>query len=285
MVFGEPYRTLREDNVLPTADLLAWARGHGIRDFSYVSSLTAAGPAVWAGNRYLETLAQPLDPEADGYGAAKWVCERLLGRAEQDGMRIRVFRPGLLMASSTTGASNDKDLMYFKLLAGLAIGAHPRDDRTLVMAPVDMVAMAIAGLALSPGSAGRAYHLAAERGISLRALFTLLESTGLTTEPLPPPQWQQRVRELAVKTRNPILAAAALLDLQGLAEGDGAVEAAGWQPWLHRSGLDPRVTGEALRRGIEYLASRDGLARDLVGHLVTRDGEHVEGEQGEGAYS
>jgi phthiocerol/phenolphthiocerol synthesis type-I polyketide synthase E len=273
VVFTEPYRTLREENVLPMADLLTWTRGCGIRDFSYVSTLAAASPAMGSANRYLETREQALDPEAGSYGVSKWVCERLLARAEEDGMRVRVFRPGLIMASSTTGAGNDKDLIYFALISGLAIGAHPEDDRVLVMSPVDMVSKGIVDHALSGGSVGRAYHLVAERAISMRNLFRQLANAGLDTEPLPLAQWQERVRALALEKSNPILSAAALLELEGHDRDELAVQVGGWQPWLSRNGLDPQMTGAVLRRGIEYLSQRDDLVRDLVGHLISGKSE------------
>lgn len=271
VVFTEPYRTLREENVLPTADLLTWARGCGIRDFSYISTVAATGLAMGSG-RYLETRAQPLDPRSGSYGTSKWVCERLLDRADQDGMRVRVFRPGLIMSSTQTGACNDKDLIYFALVSGLAVGAHPMDDRVLPSAPVDVVARGIVELALSPGSVGRAYHLMAERAVSVRELFAMLGAVGLPTEPIPLPQWQQRVRDLALAKGNPILSAAALLELEGHDEDEYGVQAAGWQPWLRRNGLDPQLTGERLRLGIEYLVRHDARVADLVGHLLTPSG-------------
>ena len=101
VVFTEPYRTLREDNVLTMVDLLGWMRAQGVRDFSFVSSVAATGPAMGADERFLETSAhQSLDPRLGGYGVSKWVGERLLDRADADGMRVRIFRPGLIMASS-----------------------------------------------------------------------------------------------------------------------------------------------------------------------------------------
>lgn len=268
VVFTEPYRTLREENVLPTADLLTWARGCGIRDFSYVSTVAATGLAMGSG-RYLETRAQPLDPRSGSYGASKWVCERLLDRADEDGLRVRVFRPGLIMSSTRTGACNDRDLIYFALVSALAIGAHPIDDRVLPAAPVDLVARGIVELAISPGSVGRAYHLMAERAVSVRGLFALLAAAGLPTEPIPLPEWQRRVRELALAKGNPILSAAALLELEGHDEDELGVQAVGWQPWLRKNGLDPQLTGERLRLGIEYLARQDPRVGDLVGHLFT----------------
>jgi thioester reductase-like protein len=268
VVFTEPYRTLREDNVLPMAYLLAWTRGHGIRDFSYVSSMAAAAPAMGSGDRYLETRMQALNPRVGSYGIGKWICERLLARSEQDGMRVRVFRPGLIMASSQTGASNERDLISFALVSGLAVGGHPEDDRMLVMAPVDIVAKAVVQLALSQGSIGRAYHLVADRGMSLRRLFDLLATADLPTEPMPLREWQERLRKSALETGNPLLSAAALLELEGHDTNELAVQATGWQPWLSRNGLDPQLTGESLRRSIEFLAGASDLVAALVGHLL-----------------
>jgi phthiocerol/phenolphthiocerol synthesis type-I polyketide synthase E len=275
VVFTEPYRTLREDNVLPMADLLAWARGHGIRDFSYVSSMAAAAPAMGSGDRYLETRMQALNPRVGSYGISKWVSERLLARAEQDGMRVRVFRPGLIMGSSQTGASNERDLICFALVSGLAVGGYPEDDRMLVMAPADIVAKGAVQLALSQGSIGRAYHLVADRGMSLRQLFALLATAGLPTEPMPLRDWQERVRKAALETGNPLLSAAALLEIEGHDTNELAVQATGWQPWLNRNGLEPRLTGDSLRRSLEFLAEASELVAALVGDLLHKTEKEI----------
>ena len=264
VVFTEPYRTLREDNVLTMVDLLGWMRAQGIRDFSFVSSVAATGPAMGADERFLETRDQPLDPRLGGYGVSKWVGERLLDRADADGMRVRIFRPGLIMASSETGAGNDKDLIYFALISGLAVGAHPTDDRSLAMAPVDIVARGIVELALSPGSVGRAYHLVAEKALTLRKLFGLLAEAGLPTEPVELKVWQDRVREQALAKSNPILSTTVLLEIEGHEADEDCVQAAGWQPWLRRKGIKPEMTGEMLRRAVAFMAERNELIGDLV---------------------
>ncbi len=161
VVFTEPYRVLREDNVLPLVGLVRWARGAGIRDFAFVSTVAATHYAIGAGGRILETREQPLDPLQGGYGVGKWVGERLLEKAEADGMRVRIFRPGFILGSSTTGACNAKDLIWNVLASGLAVGAHPLDDRAMPMAPVDVVARAMAELS---GAAGLSRHRAPPRG-------------------------------------------------------------------------------------------------------------------------
>jgi phthiocerol/phenolphthiocerol synthesis type-I polyketide synthase E len=271
VVFTEPYRRLREDNVLALAELLIWARGCGIRDFSFVSTAAATAPSTGSRIRALEVRDQALDPRLGGYGVSKWVGERLLDRADGDGMRIRVFRPGLIMASTATGAGNDKDLICFTLASGLAVGAYPTDDRRHAVAPVDIMARAIVGLCTSPSSAGRAYHLMARESTSLRRMFTMLADAGLPTRPLPLAEWRELVRERALATGNPILSATALMEIEGDDENAGVLQAEGWQPWLRRNGLDPQVTGDMLRKGLTFLARRNPMIGELLPELAAAE--------------
>ncbi|GGS59141.1 thioester reductase domain-containing protein [Streptomyces violaceus] len=265
VVFTEPYSELREDNVLPTLGLLRWARQHGVREFSFVSSLAATGPALGAEDRTLESREQPLDPAQGGYGVGKWVCERLLERAETDGMRVRVFRPGLILGSTVTGACNPKDMLWRMLAAGLATGVHPLDDRPMPMAPVDLVSRAVVDLAFTPGAAGRAFHLVAPEGVSAQRLFALLGESGLPTEPLSRADWLSAVVDRARAADNEVLNSMALYDLAGHEGGDSAVEAAAWRPWLAESGHSPEPTGELLRAALRHLAAKDPVYLELLG--------------------
>ncbi|MFF5175190.1 thioester reductase domain-containing protein [Micromonospora sp. NPDC000089] len=275
VVFTEPYRTLREDNVLPMTDLLNWMCRHGIRDFSYVSTLAATGAGSGTAGTRLETRKQPLHADLGGYGVSKWVGERLLEKAEEVGVRGRVFRPGLIMAARDTGACNHKDLVWRMLASGLAVGAHPTDERAEPVSPVDVVARAIVSLALSPSSAGRVYHLADERSVSTRELFDMLGRAGLPTEPMPLPQWQRRVAERALDTGSEVMSAVALYELEGheLAEDD--VQVRGWQSWLRRQGVSAAVTPEQLRRGLAFLAERHPEFAALLPQLAGTPGDDV----------
>jgi thioester reductase-like protein len=264
VVFTEPYRVLRADNVLPLVELVTWMRAAGIRDIGLVSSSAATGESLGGRYRITETREQPLDPLQGGYGVSKWVGERILERAEQDGMRVRVFRPGYVLGATATGACNPRDFLWRLLASGLAVGAHPADDRALPMAPVDLVAAAIAELTVLPGSAGRAYHLAAATAVSPRRLFELLGRT----EPLPVERWQRLVAERALDTRHEVLSTMALYEADGHWLGPHDLETAAWQPWLAADGRDPDPTGELLLRCLDHLAARDPAFADLLGRPV-----------------
>ncbi|MGH3930719.1 MAG: thioester reductase domain-containing protein, partial [Pseudonocardiaceae bacterium] len=268
VVFTEPYRVLRRDNVLPMVELLRWMRENGIGDFSFVSTVAATAPALGAGGRILETRSQSLDPQQGGYGVSKWVGERLLERTESDGIRVRIFRPGFILASRTTGACNAKDLIWHILASGLAVGAHPLDDRAMPMAPVDGVSRAIAELAVSPGSVGRAYHLIDQRCYSLRQAFELLADAGLPTKPLPSDEWLDLVAKEALSSGNEVLSTMALYELEGHDLGEDGMEAVAWRPWLDAAGVESAPDGALLRAGLTYLSHGDTAVGRTLANLV-----------------
>ncbi|RSM46441.1 polyketide synthase type I [Amycolatopsis balhimycina DSM 5908] len=260
VVFTEPYRVLRTDNVLPVLELVRWARESGITDFSQVSTLAATGPDVGTGDRRTERRAQPLDPRTGGYGASKWAAERLLERAGQDGLRVRVFRPGLISGATATGACNTRDMLFRLLAAGLAVGAHPLDPRPVPLAPVDVVAEAVVGLAGADGATGRPYHLVDRVAPTLPQLFGLLAEAGHPTEALPVTAWFERVAERALETGDPVLASIALYDLDRLDAGDDDVDCEHWQDWLRQTGRHARVDAAQLVRSLGYLAGQPEFA-------------------------
>ncbi|MCS7476765.1 thioester reductase domain-containing protein [Umezawaea endophytica] len=264
VVFTEPYRVLREDNVLPMVELLRWMRENGVGEFSFVSTVAATAPALGVDDRILEQRSQSLDPQQGGYGASKWVGERLLERAEADGMRVRVFRPGFVLADSGTGACNDRDLIWHILASGLAVGAHPLDDRAMPMAPVDVVSRAIAELSRDPRAIGRAYHLIDERCHSLREVFELLD---LSTKPMSADDWQDRVGKEALATGNAVLSTMALYEIEGHQLGEDGLEATAWRSWLREAGLGSAPTGPALRAGLAFLAERNADMRGVLPDL------------------
>ncbi|MFI9229465.1 thioester reductase domain-containing protein [Streptomyces rimosus] len=260
VVFTEPYEVLRPANTLATYHLLGWMRRHGIADISYISTLAACGQALGSEGRLLERREQPLDPDAGGYGISKWVSERLLDQAERDGMRVRVFRPGLIGGDTATGACNDLDLLWRLIAACLAIGAHPADDMPLPVAPIDLVARAVVRLGREPGSVGRAYHLVGEDTTTFAALFAELAALGAPTRGVPVAEWARLAGRRALETGDPVLSTMALYETHDLDTPRVDVESRLWRPWLDDHGLDPRLDGERTLRALRHLAGRPAFA-------------------------
>ncbi|MGW5878738.1 thioester reductase domain-containing protein [Nocardiopsis terrae] len=267
VVFTEPYRVLRPENVLSTLELIRWMRESGVRDISYVSTLAATRATEETGGTILEVREQDLAPDLGGYGVGKWVSERLLDRAEQDGMRVRVFRPGLIMSATTNGACNEKDLIWYVLIAALAVGAHPVDHRDIPVSPVDVLARGLVELSLNPGSAGRTYHLADREQTSMSGMFAMLEQAGMPTRPVTHEEWQRLVAERALADEENLLSLVAAFELEGH-DAPGGLQAVAWRPWLTRRDLSAAVTSEHLRDGLIHLTRQDDLARRLLPGLA-----------------
>lgn len=267
VVFTEPYEVLRPANTLATYHLLGWMRRHGITDISYISTLAACGQALGSEGRLLERREQPLDPEAGGYGISKWVSERLLDKAERDGMRVRVFRPGLIGGDTATGACNDLDMLWRLVAACLAVGAHPADDMPLPVAPIDLVARAVVQLGREPGSAGRAYHLVGEEATTFAALFAELGALGAPTRPVPVAEWARLAGRRALETGDPVLSTMALYETHDLDTPRVDVEGRLWGEWLDEHGLDPRLDGGRALQAVRHLAENPtfaGLLTDVT---------------------
>jgi phthiocerol/phenolphthiocerol synthesis type-I polyketide synthase E len=255
VTFSEPYRSVRGPNVVGTAQLLRWARGNGVPAFSYVSSLAAATP-VGPQRRVLERREQPLAAGSGGYGTGKWASERLLDRAERDGLLVRVFRPGLVLGDSTTGACNTKDMTWRLIAGALATGRHPLDDRPMHAAPVDVVAAAIVDLMRDPAAAGRAYHLVYPEPVTLSGLFGELSALGMPTRGTTLEEWFTIVADRALATGDDVLSAVALIRFDDDTAGPIQLEAGLWRHWLIARGIEPRVTGAALSASVKYLAGQ-----------------------------
>ncbi|MDX3229139.1 thioester reductase domain-containing protein [Streptomyces sp. ME19-01-6] len=270
VVFTEPYPVLRAANTLATHGLLSWMRANGIVDISYVSTLAACGRALGTGDRLLERREQPLDPASGGYGISKWVSERMLEKAERDGMRVRVFRPGLIAGATTTGACNDLDMLWRMVAACLAVGAHPLDDNRLAIAPVDLVARAIVELGMRPASVGRAYHLVGESNGMLPDLFAELAELGMATRGVSVGEWVRLVSERALATGDPVLSSMALYENSGVDAPRWSVECGQWRDWLRTAGLDPRLDGARALHTLRYLSERPSFQGLLTGPAQAR---------------
>ncbi|MBI4864546.1 MAG: SDR family oxidoreductase [Candidatus Riflebacteria bacterium] len=122
----------------------------------------------------------PSDPaEHDlGYTASKWAAERLVRQAGERGLAVTVFRPGLILAHSRTGVANRSDLLTRLIRSWILLGVAPDVETAVDLTPVDFVSRAMVRLSLSPGSAGRTYHLRNRSTVPLGRLVEWLCDEG-----------------------------------------------------------------------------------------------------------
>ncbi|MGE5619467.1 MAG: SDR family oxidoreductase [Sphingomonadaceae bacterium] len=158
-----PLNALRKTNVFGTANLLELARAahrdHGLRRFSHLST------AYVAGNRAGAVPEDALTAEhgfASNYEQSKYEGELLVQAAKEE-LPASVFRPGMVVGDSRTGAVKTFNTLYYPLRLCLTgrLRVLPVDPAMRVnLVPVDYVAESVARLTFEPRAAGLTFHLA-----------------------------------------------------------------------------------------------------------------------------
>lgn len=161
-----PLDELRLANVTGTRHALALAQAahadHGLGCFAHVSS------AYVAGRRSGPVTEEELSDRfgfSSPYEQSKYEAE-LLVREAMAGLPAAVFRPGMIVGDSRSGAIKTFNTLYFPLrlyLTGRLRIAPARPDLPVNLVPVDYVAGSIARLVFDPAAVGLTFHLTPPR--------------------------------------------------------------------------------------------------------------------------
>ena len=111
--------------------------------------------------------------KSDGYGATKFLAEKLILMAQERGFDISLYRLGLVVGDEKIGRS-DRSQWFYKLLnACVELKAAPDfKEWVLPLTPVDFVSKAVVTLATSKEE-NRVYHLAAPFNVRFMDLITM----------------------------------------------------------------------------------------------------------------
>lgn len=159
-----PLDELRRTNVEGTAHVLALARtvhrDHGLERLAHVSTAYVAG-------RRQGFVPEDALTDAHGflnaYERTKYEGELLVQAARAD-LPVSVFRPGMVVGDSRTGAIKAFNTLYSLLrlyLSGRLRIVPASQALRLNLIPVDYVAGAIVRLTFMPGAKGLTFHLTA----------------------------------------------------------------------------------------------------------------------------
>jgi nucleoside-diphosphate-sugar epimerase len=146
----------------------------------------------------------------NGYGDAKWVCERVLDATLHQFpllFRASVVRPGQIAGSSTSGFWNPDEHFAFMVKSAQSLRVWPDLGGTLLWTPVDHCGGVVADLALNPAAEGPVYHMDNPVGQPWRDMNPVLARLlGVPAGAiLPFRDWIKRVRTspLVPETENP----------------------------------------------------------------------------------
>lgn len=175
-----PYEKLRGANVEGSRSVLELASRGGMR-LHLVSTISTA-PVGGEEERSL-TLEQAA--YSSPYVLSKWLAERTVLRAVEQGFPLDVSRPGMIAPHSQRASGNPEDFLHRYLLGCVALGLYlDLPDQRLDFTPVDFVADAVVTLLQEPLACGAIYHLTnVEQSPTYQSLGQAMQRAGIPVEP------------------------------------------------------------------------------------------------------
>jgi long-chain acyl-CoA synthetase len=174
-----PLDELRATNVQGTANVLELARAARrsgrLERFAHVSTAYVAGRRI--GDVPEDALTDAFG-FSSSYEQSKYEGERLV-RAAADQLPVSIFRPGMVVGHSRSGAIRTFNTLYTPLrlyLTGRLRVLPARRSLRVNLVPVDYVAGAIVRLTFAPEAAGLTFHLIAPDA-SLPTAGELIDAT------------------------------------------------------------------------------------------------------------
>ncbi len=262
--FIYPYSVLRTPNVLGTEAVLALACTTRRKAVHYISTVDVLLGAKVA-RPFVEDHTALTDPvqTPEGYGLSKWVAEKLIRDADARGIPVTVFRPGLIMGHTQTGATQTNNYLFVGLKGYLELGILPEDKRYFDAVPVDFAAGAIAHISRQSTAMGKIFHLWHTEPVRTMALYDWLKTFGYQFDVVT--RREARARVLEVDPDNALYPfvphfkrtsvdddAPSAFDPDAMADSDAQIECRNTLAFLAGSGLvcppiDERYTHDCLR--------------------------------------
>jgi thioester reductase-like protein len=150
----------------------------------------------------------------NGYGDAKWGCERMLGETLQkcpNRFRTMIVRLGQIAGSKTSGYWNPMEHFGFLIKSSQTLNALPDVPGTLYWTPVNDVAGTLSDLVLSDRNPYPIYHIENPVGQPWREMNAILADALNIKNLIPFEEWVERVR-LAPQRNNPASTLLSFLD-------------------------------------------------------------------------
>jgi thioester reductase-like protein/acyl carrier protein len=141
----------------------------------------------------------------NGYGEAKWGCERMLDETlhmHPERFRTMAVRLGQIVGSKTSGYWNPLEHFGFVIKSSQILNALPDVDGTVYWTPVNDVAGALSDLVLSDVTPYPVYHIDNPVGQSWRAMNEVLADALSIPNLIPFQEWVEKVRA-APQRNNP----------------------------------------------------------------------------------
>ena len=177
--FVYPYSALKATNVGGTQTILELACTTRLKSVQYVSTVDTL-LATHIPRPFIEDNA-PLRSAVGvpvGYTGSKWVAEGVANLGLCRGIPVSIFRPGLILGHTETGASQSIDYLLVALRGFLPMGIVPDYPRIFDIVPVDYVAAAIVHISLQPQGRDKFFHLFNPEPVTIRQFCDWIREFG-----------------------------------------------------------------------------------------------------------
>ena len=256
----QDYETLARDNVAPIFECLRLCEGRSKKVFNFVSTLSASS-AVDADGNVLEAPAAQTPPIyiKNGYNLSKWVAERVLQQAREQGAWVNIYRPGNIAFNSVTGVCQPhKNRLMLMLKGSMQLGQVPDFSMAFDLMPVDFLARFI-GFHSSRYQPNRAvFNLHNPEPLSWSDYVDAFRKAGREFEMVSVAHWQTQLNR--VDSHNALFGVLGFY-LDGFEEDIGDISMIAYQNALvgvQRMGERyPQKSPALLRKGCDYLKEID----------------------------
>ncbi|KAK7958256.1 polyketide synthase [Apiospora saccharicola] len=175
------------------------SRGPRIITFQFVSSIATVGHYPYhSGDVVVPEERMAIESVLpNGYGEAKWICERMLDETLHrypDAFRPMVVRPGQIAGSSASGYWNPQEHLSFLLKSSQSLRCLPDLRGDLCWTPADVVAEAVGDLLLSPRATRPVYHIDNPARQRWEHMVPALAALLGVEQVVPFDEWLRRVR-------------------------------------------------------------------------------------------
>lgn len=202
--FVYSYSMLKKTNVDGTHEILRLACQSRLKAVHFVSTVDVFY-STRAERPFLEAPIpnSPEYPPEGGYPVSKWVSEKIVAMAQERGVPVCIYRPGLMMSHSKTGASNITDYLLVGIKGFKQLGVVPSINRLFDPLSVDIVADTIVHVSIQKASFEKIYfHVWNTIPINMNKLYDWLKSYGYAFDVVP--YRDARDRALVVDPSHPI---------------------------------------------------------------------------------
>jgi thioester reductase-like protein len=217
---AQKYQALKPTNVNGAREMIELAVTGKVKPLHYLSSYAPFDSIHNAGKTIYESdVPRHSEGLSTGYNETKWVAERLVRNAKDQGLPVGIYRVGWVAGHTRSGVWNSSDFIPRLIQACTTLGRSTFLG-VVTMTPVDYLVDSLIYLSRRKASLGDTFHLSNGERYSTRQLFEWVKGYGYAVEDVSYEAWEQAMMESAQEV--------ALMPMRLFLENAGGIKLSDW---------------------------------------------------------